>query len=249
MAMTTTGQPLPRFKFGNVQIRLEQAFVGALLTVDLAMMLWSIFRLLREPPAFLWIPPSMLLGWATAEFGSTLFHIWGDRNYFQDVPLFSVYNNVYRRHHFDPEEMARNPWLTNATWVAGIALMPFFILPVLISRFPVALALAIQTTIAALLTAEQAHRFAHCLPEQAPSYAQLLQKWHLWIDPVLHQKHHSGENDTDFSIMAGWSNHFGAFAEKGAVWQQRASAMLTVAVTYLVLGLTAQLLFGRLISF
>eukprot|EP00455_Lapot_gusevi_P029365 TRINITY_DN3144_c0_g1_i7.p1 TRINITY_DN3144_c0_g1~~TRINITY_DN3144_c0_g1_i7.p1 ORF type:complete len:240 (+),score=44.14 TRINITY_DN3144_c0_g1_i7:105-824(+) len=228
-------QPL-RFRYGTAQIHAERIFVGSALSLNCALLLSSLSCVVLHQTFLhlLLLPPVFLLAWFSADLGGAVFHMFADHNCLRHIPVFSAYNSIYRRHHGDPEECLRNPYLTNASWVAGVVLAPLTCYSYLLRTSWPLLAFFLATFVTSLLITEQAHRFAHMAYADVPFYGKFLQKCGLFLSSTDHARHHQGDHGTNFSVLAGWTDRVIALPHPFAPKDKRMAGNMLAGLSMVV---------------
>jgi len=176
-----------------------------------ALLVWMGVRLARGTDtagqAF-WVATAILGGYCLADLSSGVVH-WmgdtlGDENAGWFGPAFSL---PFREHHRDPRGISHHGFVETNGNTCIVALAPLIAAHVWMPRTPGFLFyLAAFVTSLSLfgIASNQFHKWAHS--ERVPRAVGLLQRWHVIIDPVRHDRHHVAPHRDHYCVLSGWMN-------------------------------------------
>jgi hypothetical protein len=168
-------------------------------------LLTSIVFTLNQPSALWLVGGASVCAIFCSDLLSGVVHWAFDRYGTEDVPVLGPgFIKPFRDHHTDPQGICEHSFVeTNGN--ACIACVPLLAAGLWLdpATHLFWVSLFFGTSVGVFLT-NQFHSWAH--EPDPPRVAILLQRAGLILDPEHHQRHHSGEFDSNYCITNGWMN-------------------------------------------
>ena len=140
-------------------------------------------------------------GVLAADFVAGLVHFSMDNYGSRSTPLVGGEIGANRRHHIEPRLFLRNSWWKNARSTLPIILFiaAIFYACDMINIFSI-------TFLIVGWNANEVHKWSHQSQKERPKLATFLQKWSVLQSPKEHNKHHSGEKNSNFCTITPFMN-------------------------------------------
>ena len=157
-----------------------------------------------------YVLPLLLLSYFIADIISGAIHWIGDTFGDESTPLIG--NNFikpFRLHHIEPKLMSSISISENLGSSFLLIIVPEFLLLIFINLKYEALNnifFLCQNIFFFSALTNLFHRWAHGHKNKFSPIIRFLQKYHLILNPIHHQKHHSGKYDKSFCVTNGWGN-------------------------------------------
>lgn len=199
-------------------------------------MAWSVWALVRSPPALLDAFLLFAFSLLVTDLISGILHVVLDNPRSLELPSISTLALGFQRHHENPSGIYEKP-LYQHIYVMH---MPLTLLFVAVLPFHASgMYVVFLSMVVGIHVMQMAHLWAHLPPERVPAVVRLLHRANLIISKPKHDLHHRAPFDKDFCIMTGICNRplNAAVALIGATTHWWLAIFLFAAISPLVVAL------------